>query len=98
MALNNIDNLLKATSADKATVYLVANGTAVRLFQHERASEYASRIQRLSELGVQFFLCKNSLNNLNIRREDLLAPCQVVPAGIVEIIRLQANGCAYVKP
>jgi len=98
MALNNMENLLKEVSAKEATIYLVANGVAVKLFQRERATEYASRIQNLSETGIHFFVCNNSLNNLGMKREELLEPCQVVPAGIVELIRLQAEGCAYIKP
>lgn len=98
MALNNIENLLKDIPADEAAIYLVANGVAVKLFQREHAFEYASRIQSLSGTGVHFFVCNNSLNKLGIRHEELLEPCQIVPAGIMEIIRLQSEGCAYVKP
>lgn len=98
MALNNMENLLKNVPAQEAAIYLVANGVAVRLFRRERAAQYASRIESLSGSGVHFFVCNNSLNNLGIKHEELLEPCQVVPAGILEIIRLQAEGCAYVKP
>ncbi len=98
MALNNMENLLKNVPADEADVYLVANGVAVRLFRRERAGQYASRIESLSGAAVHFFVCNNSLNSLGIKDEELLESCQVVPTGIVEIIRLQAEGCAYVKP
>jgi len=76
----------------------VANGTAVRLFQRDLDAEYAPRIQHLSETEVNFLVCNNSLNNLGIKRGELLAPCHAVSAGIMEIIRLQSQGCAYVKP
>lgn len=98
IALNNMENLLKDVAADEAAVNLVANGVAVRLFRRERAAQYASRIEDLSCEGVHFSVCNNSLNRLGIKFEDLLESCQVVPAGILEIIRLQAEGCAYVKP
>lgn len=98
IALNNMENLLKDVSAADAAVNLVANGVAVRLFQRRRAAQYASRIEGLSSEAVHFSVCNNSLNRLGIKSEDLLESCQVVPAGIIEIIRLQAEGCAYVKP
>ncbi|BCO08034.1 hypothetical protein GF1_04100 [Desulfolithobacter dissulfuricans] len=98
MALNNMENLLKNIPADEAAVYLVANGVAVRLFRRGSAAQYASRVESLSGDGVQFSVCNNSLNSLGIKHEELLDSCKVVPAGIVEIIRLQAEGCAYVKP
>ena len=98
IALNNMENLLKDVQNEEAAVHLVANGTAVKLFQRERAGQYASRIESLFGKGVHFSVCNNSLNSLGIKPEDLLDFCHVVPAGILEIIRLQADGCAYVKP
>jgi len=98
MALNNITNLLKEVPAEDASIYLVANGVAVRLFQRDRARQHASRIEELSKVGVRFFVCNNSLRNLDIDREELFKQCEVVPAGVMELIRLQAEGCAYIKP
>lgn len=98
MALNNMENLLKEVSAEDAAIYLVANGVAVKLFQLERATQYAPRIEKLSITGVRFLLCNNSLRNLGIKRDELAAPCEIVPAGIMELIRLQAEDYAYVKP
>ena len=98
IALNNMENLLKTVHDQQAAIHLVANGMAVKLFQGERAAQYASRIENLAGNGVRFAVCNNSLNSLGINPAELLEPCQVVPAGILEIIRLQAERCAYVKP
>lgn len=98
MALNNMENLLKEVPAEEAVIYLVANGVAVKLFQRERVAMYTTRIGKLSDVGVRFFVCNNSLRNLGIDRDDLMESCEVVSAGILELIRLQAEGCAYIKP
>jgi intracellular sulfur oxidation DsrE/DsrF family protein len=98
MALNNITNLLKEIPAEKTSIYLVANGAAAKLFRRESALRYASDIQRLSGKGVRFLVCNNSLNNFGIRQDELVESCEVIPAGIVELIRLQTNGYAYIKP
>ena len=98
MALNNMENLLKEVPAEEAIIYLVANGVAVKLFQLERATRYASRTKKLSDIGVRFLVCNNSLRNLGIDRDQLIRFCEVVPAGILELIRLQVEGCAYIKP
>ncbi len=98
MALNNMENLLKEVSAEEAVIYLVANGVAVKLFKLERATQYASRIEKLSDIGVRFLVCNNSLWNLGIERDQLMESCEIVPAGILELIRLQAENCAYIKP
>ncbi len=98
MALNNMGNLLKEVSPNETAIYLVLNGAAVKLFQRKRATLYASRIEKFFKIGVRFLLCSNSLKNLNIRRDELVKTCEVVPAGILELIRLQTEGCAYIKP
>ncbi len=98
MALNNMENLLKEVSPEETDIYLVANGTAVKLFQRKRASLYASRIKKFFDSGVRFLLCNNSLKNMNIRSDELLKTCEIVTAGILELIRLQTDGCAYIKP
>jgi len=98
MALNNITNLLKAVSPEGASVCVLANGAAAKLFHRERAFRYAPDIQSLSQQGVRFLVCSNSLNNFGIPREDLVPHCETIDAGIVELIRLQAEGYAYIKP
>lgn len=98
MALNNMQNLLKEVPAEEACIYLVANGVAVKLFRLDRAAGYSARIEKLSDSGVRFLVCSNSLRNLDMDSTDLVGPCEVVPAGIMELIRLQAEGCAYIKP
>ena len=98
MALNNITNLLREIPTEKTSIYLVANGAAAKLFRRESALQYASDLQSLSKKGVHFLVCRNSLNNFGISLEDLVEPCEVIPAGIVELIRLQTNGYAYIKP
>ncbi len=98
MALNNIQNLFRAVAADQAEVRLLANGSAVKLFTKEHSLPYAVTVEKLFESGVRFLLCNNSLHNFNIDKSDLMKPCQVIPAGIVELIRLQNDGYAYIKP
>ena len=98
IALNNINNLWKEVPAAETSVCLVANGPAVNLFRKDRAVHYVSTIEELSKNGARFLVCRNSLLNLGITLEDLVKQCERVPAGIVEIVRFQQNGYAYVKP
>lgn len=98
MALNNISNLLKDPFAENGVVRLLANGQAVRLFERSAASSNAARIAELRGRGVRFLMCNNSLKGLGLLPGELIEGCEVVPAGIVELIRLQQQGFAYVKP
>ena len=98
MALNNIKNLFKAVPVEDAVVHVVANGPAVNLFKKDGSQETAWDIQALSEQGVLFLLCSNSLNNFGLSPDDLIGCCKTIPAGVVELIRLQNEGFAYIKP
>jgi intracellular sulfur oxidation DsrE/DsrF family protein len=98
MALNNISNLLKEVSPSDSSIYLVANGHAVKLFEKERLCHFAGRIAHLSADGVRFLVCKNSLIGLHMSSENLHKSCEVVPAGIMELVRFQHQGFAYIKP
>ena len=98
MALNNITNLLKEFPPSETAICLVANGSAVTLFHREHAIAYGSRVEDLSAKGVRFLMCNNSLTNLNIDPAELVGGCEVIKAGIVELIARQADGYAYIKP
>ncbi len=98
MALNNMANLLKEVPAEECDIRLVANGASVLLFRRLPAPVYAAQLEELGRKGVRFLVCSNSLRNSGILPEDLLGPCEMVKAGIVELVRLQAEGFSYVKP
>lgn len=97
-ALGNLDNFLKATSGERSDLCVVVNSRAVKFFTLSDAGDFAEAVNRLAAAGVRFLICSNSLSNLDIEPSELLKPCEVVPAGIVEVIRLQHKGFAYVKP
>ena len=98
MALNNMTNLLKEIPAENSHIRLVANGASMPLFRRSPAPAYASQMEDLARKGVRFLICGNSLRNFDLSPEALLEPCEVVKAGIVELVRLQAEGFGYVKP
>lgn len=98
MAVNNIGNLLKEIPSTEAAICLVANGSAVRLFQRDHAAAHSVRVEELSGKGVRFLMCSNSLKNLGLDPGEMLNGCEVIKAGIVELISLQVDGYAYIKP
>lgn len=98
MALENTKNLFKEIPPQQCSVNMVANGKAVNLFRKDKAAKYANEMEDLHKLGVRFKACRNAMNKNNIRKEDLLEICDVVPAGILELIDLQRQGFAYIKP
>jgi uncharacterized protein len=98
LALENIKNLFKEVPPQQCQVSVVANGKAVNLFRKDKAGERGSGMTELHKLGVRFKMCRNALAKNKIEKADLLEVCEIVPAGILELINLQQEGFAYVKP
>jgi uncharacterized protein len=98
MALENTKNLFKEIPPQQCTVHMVANGKAVILFRKDRAAKYAPDMEDLHKHGVRFKACRNAIAKNKVEKADLLEVCDVVPAGILELINLQHEGFAYIKP
>jgi intracellular sulfur oxidation DsrE/DsrF family protein len=99
-ALANMTNHLAASPQVK--IALLANGDGVYMLQvgqRDRVGEYAEVIEALQAKGVQFLACKNSMNKRKLETAQLVKGTETVPAGVVELARLQiAEGYAYIKP
>lgn len=48
--------------------------------------------------GVKLIACNNSLNAFELPKEDILAGVEVVAAGMVEMVKRQADGYMYIRP
>ena len=97
LTLKNAANYMKALPDQAFQLVLVANGPAVRQFVTANA-EGAAQAAPLQAKGLHIRLCANALADNKLSPEDLWPGCQVVPAGLVEIVRLQRQGFAYIKP
>lgn len=89
---------LEDVASEQANLRVVANSGGVGFFIKENASEFRDQINALAQSGVRFLICNNTLQKLEMKRSDLLEVPDVIPSGIVEVVRLQNEGFAYVKP
>ena len=97
-ALGNAKNLIADLGDTEYDIIILANGESVHYYTHDFTASDLKSLKILSEQGVQFKACQNSLNGNKLVREDLHSFVQVVPAGITELIKKQHEGFAYVKP
>ena len=97
MALGNIGNYLAALPGETCRIVLLANGGAAKFLARKDTGQ-TEAIEKLAEAGVSFRVCANAMKKVPITKEDLLPCAEVVPAGVVEIVRLQREGFAYIKP
>lgn len=99
MGFVTIRNLLKqAPPGKQPSIYVVAEGASVGLFKKDRGALFAKDMKELDNLGVRFLVCEESAKRQGLSKEDFLEHARLINSGIWELIRLQHEGFAYVKP
>ena len=87
-AFVNVRNYMNGLPGKEFELVLVANGPAVKLFVPAQA-ELQKTAEELMARGLKLHLCKNALDANKMTAADLWPGCEVVPAGLVEIVELQ---------
>ncbi|HYD61606.1 MAG TPA: DsrE family protein [Noviherbaspirillum sp.] len=100
-ALVNIRNHLNASP--KAKIVVVTHGSGIDFLlegaKNKTGNPYDIPVQELAARNVEFRVCKNTLEARSIDKNQVLPEASLVPAGVVEISRLQLQeGYAYLKP
>ena len=96
IAFSNITNYLGAFPNRDFRVVLLVNGPGIKLMG--RDSPNCSRLQELSAMGLSVRVCNNALKHFGFSADWLCPCCVIVPAGIIELVDLQRQGFAYIKP
>jgi intracellular sulfur oxidation DsrE/DsrF family protein len=99
LVLNNASNLLEAYPPGAVQVEIVAYGPGLRLLFAENGN--AKRIDSLSQSGVRFSACGNTLKAMTkmLGYTPKLNPdAKLVPGGVVRIGDLVRQGYVYIKP
>lgn len=94
--LSNITNYTNGLPNEDFTTVLVVNGPGITCMG--RDGEHAARITTLAARGLSVRVCRNAMRHFDMPAESLHPACQVVPAGVIELVNLQRAGFAYIKP
>jgi len=98
--LDVANNLIKHYGGpDFIDIEIVTFGPGVRLLFKD--GEYAVRIASLTDNGVRFYICENTLNSIEHSTgiRPLVNPnAESVPAGVAKILESVAEGFTLVKP
>lgn len=102
MTLANVANMIVDCDrrGEPYLIEVIANSAAVPALsiKSSPSSELAESLQNLNNKGVIFKACENTLIGLNIPESDLFDFVAVIPAAVVELVRKQEEGFAYLKP
>jgi intracellular sulfur oxidation DsrE/DsrF family protein len=96
LALNNAKNIQKDLGKDNADIEIVGFGPGIGMLKAE--SEVANRVVEAVDSGVQVMACQNTMRSQKLNKEDMNGKVGYVPSGVVEIIRRQQQGYAYLRP
>lgn len=96
LVLNNAQNLQKFYGADKVAIEVVGYGPGLRTFFKE--SSNSKRIKRMSDSGISFSACANTMKAMGRDGQSLNKAVKVVPGGVVRIMELQEAGWVYIRP
>lgn len=102
LGLNNVRNHLEATEG-KVKIVVVTHGPGIDFLlegaQDKNGNPYDITVEELSDKGVEFRVCNNTLKARKIDPRLVLPNAKIVPSGVAEIGRLQSReGYAYIKP
>lgn len=96
LALNNARNVQQDLGKDVVDVEIVAYGPGIGMLKLDSVA--ANRVGEAMSAGVSVVACENTMRNQKITREDMLPRISYAAAGVVQIMKRQGEGWAYVRP
>ena len=96
LALNNAKNVQQELGAQNADIEIVVYGPGIGMLKFDSA--VANRIDEAVGDGVKIVACENTMKALKLTKDDMLASAGYVPAGVIELMKKQKEGYAYIRP
>ena len=95
MILNNMTNLKEGVGSEGVEVELIAYGPGILMLKAD--SPVKHRIAEALKSGVKVNACQNTMNGMKLTAPDMLPEIGYVPSGVVEVMRKQQQGWAYIR-
>jgi intracellular sulfur oxidation DsrE/DsrF family protein len=100
VAMRNVENHINASP--DAKIVVVTHGKGIDFLLNGAKDEkgaYEPQVAGLTQRGVEFRVCRNTLKGRKLDDSAVILEAQVVPSGVAEIGRLQSKeGYVYLKP
>ncbi|CAN5183922.1 hypothetical protein BH10PSE17_BH10PSE17_32540 [soil metagenome] len=95
LVLGNMHNLREGVSPDSVEIELVAFGPGLWMLRSETAVK--QRVLDVMAEGCRVSVCQNTMRAMHLAPSDMMAEVGYVPAGVVEVMRRQQQGWAYIR-
>ena len=96
LALNNMKNVQDALGKDNVDVELVAYGPGIGMLKAE--STTGNRVNDAVAAGVKVVACEVTMHAQKLTKDDMLASIGYVPGGVIELMKREKEGWAYIRP
>ena len=96
LTLNNVKNIITDLGEDAVELEIVAYGPGIGMLKGD--SPVGKRIAETLKLGVKVVACENTMRGMKLVYADMLPDVGYVPAGVVELMKKQQQGWAYIRP
>jgi uncharacterized protein len=96
LTLNNAKNVANDLGAEAVELEIVAYGPGIGMLQS--GSQVAERVAQARKDGVKVVACENTMKAQKLVYADMLPEIGFVPSGVVELMRKQREGFAYIRP
>lgn len=96
LALNNARNVQQSLGAKQVDIEIVAYGPGINMLKLD--SQAATRVDEAEQAGIRIVACQNTMKAQKLTKEDMLASIGYVPAGVVELMKKEHEGYAYIRP
>ncbi len=96
LALNNAENVQAEVGAANVDIEIVLYGPGINMAKLE--SPLGERVREAIEKGVRIAVCENTMHNSKVTKDDMLPSLGYVKAGVVELMKREQEGYAYIRP
>jgi len=101
-ALRNVKNHLNALGDKNIEVRVVTHSSGAFAMvdgtKDKKGHSFSDTIAALSNRGVKFYICANTIRGKKIPKDKINLNAKVVPSGVAEVAHLQQKGFLYIKP
>ena len=96
LTLNNAKNVQDDLGDDAVDLEIVVYGPGIGMLKGD--SPVAKRVADALKSGVKIVACENTMKAQKLVYADMLPTIGYVPAGVVELMKKQQAGYAYIRP
>lgn len=96
LTLNNAKNVQQELGVDKVSIEIVAYGPGIGMLKADAL--VSNRVAEATQSGIQVVACQNTMTAQKLTKADMNPAISYVPAGVVELMKRQGEGWAYIKP